>query len=297
MICSETDLIDLIDASLLDQLFDAVVILDADRRVRFWNAAAEQLTGHAREQILGKCCCEDILVDIAADGSRLGSGAELCAETLRDARPRQAQAYVRHRDRHLVPVDLRVLPSTGDASITICILRSTGQSLQETPAGQLPLAESETGLANRKYLDMRLQSRFEEFCRYGWKFGVLLFTMDRYAEIGAEHGSETADRLLKAMARTLAAGLRSFDVLGRWGENEFLAVVPILEYANLFSVGERMRQVVEELYVSTSEGPVGATVSVGATGAAPGDTVEKLLDRARLWMARSRKGGGNRVTF
>lgn len=96
--------------SWLDDLFDAVYVVDKDRRIVYWNKAAEEITGYSESEVVGTMCSDNILchVDLA--------GIELCRtgcplhETICDGRKREAVVFLHHKEGHRVPVHIRISP-------------------------------------------------------------------------------------------------------------------------------------------------------------------------------------------
>jgi len=159
------------------------------------------------------------------------------------------------------------------------------------------LIDALTGLSNRRHMEMHLTARLEEFYRHRWGFGVLFIDIDRFKHINDRFGHEAGDRVLRMVGRTLNANCRSFDQVGRWGGEEFLAVIGNIESNRLAEVAERFRILVEHSRLPASQGNVSVTVSVGGAEVSADDSMESLVDRAdrRLYLAK--EAGGNRVSI
>lgn len=273
---------------LLENLYDAVWFIDQDRRITYWNQGAEELTGYRRDQILGKSCCEDVLLHISEDGAHVGTGSFPAAETLRDGKLRQAEVYLRHRQGHLVAVRVRVAPIHDDRGLiggaieVLSDLPSRRRGLEE-----MGLIDPLTHLCNRRYLEMRLETRFDELARYGWTFGVVLADIENHLAIRATYGEQLLESLVQMAGKTFAACLRSFDVVGRWDAHEFLAVVPILQVADLHAIGNRVRSLIEQTCMTTENRTLGVTTRVGVAAAQPGLTPEQLVAMARKNFGRT----------
>jgi diguanylate cyclase (GGDEF)-like protein len=99
------------------------------------------------------------------------------------------------------------------------------------------------------------------------------------------------------VARTLAGSLRNFDAIGRWGGEEFVALVFHVDGARLQRVAERSRALVAGSSLAVDEERLMLTVSIGGALLRPGETAEELLQRADRNMYRSKEAGRNRVTL
>ena len=98
------------------------------------------------------------------------------------------------------------------------------------------------------------------------------------------------------VARNLKHICRPFDVFGRWGGEEFIGLVRNIEGPELIAIGERLRMLIESSRLQQEAGPVGVTVSVGATLAQVGDSLTDLVKRADGLMYRSKNRGKNCLT-
>ena len=87
---------------------------------------------------------------------------------------------------------------------------------------QLAFRDALTGVPNRRYFELKVEQGLEEHRRFGRLYGLLLFDVDRIKQVNDSHGHDVGDAVLKTVARTLVEGLRTVDVVGRWGGEEFL---------------------------------------------------------------------------
>ena len=121
--------------------------------------------------------------------------------------------------------------------------------------------------------------------------------MDHFKKVNDTHGHEIGDEVLRMVARTLGGNLRSVDSFGRWGGEEFIAVITNTSREYLCMVAERSRRLVAESELRAGPHHVRVTVSIGATMAHAGDTIESLVDRADGLLYRAKASGRNRVKF
>lgn len=104
-----------------------------------------------------------------------------------------------------------------------------------------------TGLHNRKYLQERLEEEISRSKRYGTKLSCILFDIDFFKVVNDMYGYEWGDILLKNIANKLSAMIRKEDILTRYGDEEFLLVLPNTSEENAFLFGERFRREVEKM--------------------------------------------------
>ncbi len=104
-----------------------------------------------------------------------------------------------------------------------------------------------TGLHNRKYLQERLEEEISRSKRYGTKLSCILFDIDFFKVVNDMFGYEWGDILLRNIANKLNAMIRKEDILTRYGDEEFLLVLPNTSEENAFLFGERFRREVEKM--------------------------------------------------
>jgi len=104
-----------------------------------------------------------------------------------------------------------------------------------------------TGLHNRKYLHERLDQEISRAKRYGTKLSCLLFDLDFFKVVNDVYGYDWGDVLLKSIADKLKQLVRKEDVLTRYGDEEFLLILPNTSESNAFLFAERFRRDIERM--------------------------------------------------
>ena len=289
---------------LLDQMSDGVYFVDRDRRIQYWNQGAYRLTGYKAEELLGRCCQDDILCHVDMAGKRLcQDGCPLSASIL-DGGPREANVFLRHKQGRRVPVAVRVQPiQAADGSVIGAIEIFNDNSAQLDARrkieamNRLAFLDHLTQLPNRRFLDMSLHTAFSEYLVHQDPFGIMVIDLDGFKAINDTFGHVCGDRALQQVARTLAGALRPTDIVGRWGGDEFLAIAGNVNLETLAMLAERCVALVTETAILTNdEKHVSLSISVGAALVRPGETSRDLLHRADELMYRSKTSGRCRVT-
>jgi diguanylate cyclase (GGDEF)-like protein len=223
---------------------------------------------------------------------------------MEDGCPREAEVFMRHQSGHRVPVSVRASPvRNGGGQITGAVEVFSDNSAKNAAEDKivqlegLALLDPLTGVGNRRHVEIRLQAALGGFERYGWAYGVLFLDVDHFKKVNDTAGHEAGDQVLRMVARTLAGSLRSVDSFGRWGGEEFVAVVTNTTEDDLRVVAERCRCLVEHSALEADTGRIRVTISVGGSMARTGDTTETLMERADRLMYRAKTGGRNRVEF
>jgi diguanylate cyclase (GGDEF)-like protein len=290
--------------SVLDQVQDAVVWLDKDRKVVYWNKAAELMSGIEGAHILGRACYEEPALFVDFGGVNVCRDKCPVAMTLKDGAPRTLEIYLQHKQGFRMPATLRIIPVLKeDGEIIGAVETFTGTSPKVTlPLGlpeleKMGLIETETGIPSKSYLDMTLNTRLEEFQKYGLSFGLIYADIDNYGKILEKYGRFNAGKIVRTVARTLHKNIRFFDIAGRWGTEEFLVVLLNIDDSRLDIVANKLRLLIAESYITTETGMLNATVSMGASLVLRYDTVESLIKRGEQLMMHSKWLGKNRVSM
>jgi diguanylate cyclase (GGDEF)-like protein/PAS domain S-box-containing protein len=286
---------------ILETVADGVYFVDRDRRILSWNRGAERITGFSRDEVVLTSCFENKLRHVDGEGTELCTGQCPLVGSMQDGAARNGQVFLHHKLGHRVPVEISVIPLRGAEGFIVGAVEvfrdvssSNGASVIED-LRRMAFLDPLTELGNRRYAEISLDSRLHERARYGWPLGVLFNDVDHFTEINDRHGHATGDEVLRMVARTLRHAARASDFLGRWGGEEFLALLPNATEGDLAATAERFRVLVESSALRFPSGLVGVTASVGATLARPEDTRETVVRRADALMYEAKGGGRNRV--
>jgi len=291
---------------VLDNLLEGVYFVDTDRTITYWNKSAERITGFSASEVLGTCCQNNILNHVDRGGAQLCENGCPVSASIADGRERDLRLYIDHRDGHRLPVRMRVKPVRNDEGDVIGAIETFIDTSAHVAAlekinelREIALLDPLTRLGNRHFTELTIDKRLEEFQRYGWTFGLLFVDIDFFKAINDTFGHRTGDEALKMVATTLRSSLRPFDFAGRWGGDEFVALVVNVAVKDFLAIAERLRCIVHCMSTARIEPdrqPSSFSVSIGATMVRPDDTAISLVERADQLMYRSKDLGRNRIT-
>ncbi len=289
---------------LLDELFDAVYFVDRTRRIQYWNRAAEAMSGFREKDVLGRHCYDNLLCHTNDSGKILCHEACPLQRCMEARERRKADVYLRHKDGHRLSVSVRVSPITNDKGEVIGAVESfldnsSKKNLQRRTdeLNRIAYMDSLTGLVNRRYLEMRLGQADEEFALFKSPFGILMIDVDHFKKINDSFGHAGGDMVLANVAQVLGTNLLATDTIGRWGGEEFVAILPHADASMTRTLADRCRMLIESSAVTIGTKRVSATVSIGATTWEPNDTPSAVLARADAAMYQSKTYGRNLVTM
>jgi diguanylate cyclase (GGDEF)-like protein len=174
------------------------------------------------------------------------------------------------------------------------------RSLEETlvQARTEAATDALTGLTNRGAFDRALASWIDAAATSGTTFALALVDIDDFKTVNDTHGHPVGDRVLVSAARILTGGVRSKDVVSRYGGDEFAVM---LEQMTAAQARQRLSALLESMapsYAYEQNGVTGAvtfSLSVGVTDVHPGDTPEAMVKRADEALYAAKRKGKKRV--
>lgn len=151
-----------------------------------------------------------------------------------------------------------------------------------------------TTLSNRRRLEECLEQKLKESER-GSLFSVIMIDIDRFKTINDTYGHEIGDHVLIHTAHLMRESIRESDILGRWGGEEFLLILPQTSLEGALVIAEQIRT---KIYECTFEHyPQRVTMSLGVSTYHRGDTPNSILRRADNALYRAKNSGRNRVHY
>lgn len=289
---------------IIDNLYDGVYFVDRDRVITYWNKGAERITGYRSEDVVGRSCRDGILNHETAGGEALCTGDCPLAACMADGDVREADVFLHHAEGHRLPVLVRCAPLRDDDG-TIRGAVETFSSELGVRAARQELSELRrsvrtdelTGIGNRGHLEGRLRALIAEYEQRPGEAAVVMVDIDRFKAVNDAHGHAVGDRVLRMVATTLRGNLRSGDAVGRWGGEEFVAILDGVHTTDdLRRVCDKLRTLVACSRLDVEDGSVAVTLSMGATLVRGDDTPASVVARADELMYASKRAGRNLVT-
>jgi diguanylate cyclase (GGDEF)-like protein/PAS domain S-box-containing protein len=290
--------------ALMNNAFDGIYQIDADGRITAWNKGAERITGIRAEQVVGTYCHDNPLKHQNPNRVELREGDLPMLGTLNDGEPRELYGFLKHADGFRISVVIRtfaVRDEKGRIAGAVEIFNDNKILIaayqRSRGVEQTIMIDALTGIGNRTHIEHRITSAIEDYKDTGLIFGILFVDIDHFKDFNDIHGHLTGDKVLRYVANTLKHYLRVTDSCGRWGGEEFIALVLNVKAENLRIVAEKLRSSIEQSVIHENGLDMNLTISIGATLIRPNDTLRSLIQRADRLMYKSKKAGRNRVTM
>ena len=178
------------------------------------------------------------------------------------------------------------------------IFRPLFRRLATTQAELLEAAQTDplTGCMNRRHFIDSATREFERAQRHATATGLLMIDIDRFKAINDTHGHPVGDMAIRAMVAAAVETLRSSDMFGRVGGEEFALMLPETDLPNTMIVAEKLRARLAAARFEAAGTVIGLTVSIGVTVLLPGDhSLFDAIKRADDALYRAKREGRNRV--
>jgi diguanylate cyclase (GGDEF)-like protein len=163
----------------------------------------------------------------------------------------------------------------------------------------LATTDSLTGAYNRRIMSEFLAREAERSLRTDKEFAIILLDLDNFKRINDTYGHPAGDAVLKAVVEIMTRCTRQYDLVGRYGGEEFLVILPEIEKRTAVRTAERIRSRIASEEIGIAGGRrVSVTASLGvACFGEDGRTAEDLLVKADERLYQAKRGGRNAVVF
>lgn len=151
-----------------------------------------------------------------------------------------------------------------------------------------------TGLLNRRAMEYMLDREAQRLQRFGQPYAVMLVDIDHFKRVNDTYGHNVGDEVLCAFARALHTIMRESDVVGRWGGEEFLVLLPDTSPGQALAALDRLRKHLVNLQVAAGEPALRATLSGGVAAHDAHATLDRTIERADQALYAAKTAGRDR---
>ena len=276
-------------ADVLSQVSDAVVALDVDGRVTYWNDAAERLHGVAADAALGRPLDDVIHYELP------DADVDLSPQDLIESGSHDALIYIRpDGERRYVSVSSSTLRSAeGEAQGLLAVTRDvTARREMALRLQHQATHDALTGLPNRSAFGDRIAAALAA----GDPFGVLFLDLDRFKGVNDTLGHDAGDRLLVAVAERMRDAVGEAGLVARFGGDEF-GIVAEADAAGVQALAGRVLDAIAQP-VNVGERTLTPHASVGTVASAERyDAADELLRDADTAMYEAKRSGRGRAAL
>ncbi len=294
-----------IDASfhsrLLDNMYDAVVFLDAEGKIKLWNHGAERLTGIAGTSLSQQRWSPDVLKMVDEKGQPVSAADCPVLSALQSGVQSLRRLAICGRTGHQVAVDTHAIPVfAADGAVVGAILllhdASSETSLEQRCQSLHEKATRDplTQVANRAEFDRVHEMFVEAHQQQQVPCSLLMCDLDHFKSVNDTYGHQAGDEAIKSVTVLLKGACRPGDLVARYGGEEFVMLCADCDNAAAARRAEQVRLALAQMPQPKLNGhPI--TVSFGVTEIQPGDTAETMLRRADRALLMAKAKGRNTV--
>jgi diguanylate cyclase (GGDEF)-like protein/PAS domain S-box-containing protein len=300
-------------------------VLDRTHKVIFWNTACEALTKVQASEVIEttdawkgfylykRPCLADLILD--------GSGPDM-SEYYSVSRPsdflfsgRHAEDWLTMRDGKERYMLFDAVPVLDAAGATVAVIETLFDDTQNKMAQrerlllnaeliksndklkELALKDPHTALYNFRYLESAIESEYERSKRQAQSLSVMMIDLDYFKSINDVYGHQFGDYILKLVAIRLRRTVRTYDIVIRYGGEEFVIICPGSDRQDATHLGQRILEEFNSRTLGNDEYAVRIKLSIGIASF-PEDSASKgmaLVDLADRILNRVKESGGNKV--
>ncbi|MDD2336338.1 MAG: diguanylate cyclase [Geobacteraceae bacterium] len=196
-----------------------------------------------------------------------------------------------------------LISAIGIVALIFAIIRFISQAfIKELKLAEQKLIEMAsrdflTGLLNRREMYNRLASEVSRAGRNDKPLSVIMIDIDFFKKLNDTYGHSMGDTVLKELSCKLQETLRKYDIICRYGGEEFLVVAPDATSDEARNLAERIRSIAQKIVIpyGSNATPVSISISAGVSQYIEGEDVEKTISRADAALYRAKGAGRNRV--
>ncbi len=152
-----------------------------------------------------------------------------------------------------------------------------------------------TGLYNRRECDILFRHEMERANRLNTPLSVGLIDLDHFKQVNDTYGHAAGDEVLRRTARLFRENLRTMDIVGRWGGEEFIVMLPEMAIDQANITGNRLLQALAATDIDAGSALIKITATIGITQLLPGDKMDEIISRADAALYKGKEAGRNRV--
>lgn len=273
--------------NLIANLYEGLFIVNSALEITFWNEAATKITGYTEKEVVGKKLKDSGLVHTDKHGNRISGEEGPLGEAISEGIPCEKELYIHHKKGHMLPITARIAPLKSPSGELLGGLElfadvSSFEAIREQfrELEKLALIDPLTQIPNRRFLETQIRARLEEHKRFQAPLGMLFIDIDDFKSFNDEYGHNAGDKLLRTIATTLVSSTRSYDMVGRWGGEEFLGIFPNTGGDILKKVSSRLQKLIALSTIEIDGKELSVTGSCGVAEASGRDTLESFVERA-----------------
>ncbi|HAI13721.1 MAG TPA: hypothetical protein DCM28_18590 [Phycisphaerales bacterium] len=275
--------------SILGSINDGVYIVDTERRVLYWNTAAEQITGYKSSEVVGKHCMDNILNHIDDQGCSLCQKKCPLAFVMQDGKKRDMDVYLHHRNGFRLPVKVRATPihsTTGKIIACVEIFQlqldaiSTMDRLNQIENSSH--IDSVTGLPDWHYFRQELINNITTQTTSQPRSCMISFQLEHFKTLEQQHGQQLIDQAMQIISKCLTANCKIHDTIARIDSDHLALLTLATDADHARQIAGKFQNLLCQCTCAIPNGRINLSVTSQATMIKIDESVHGLLSRLNL---------------
>ena len=278
-------------AKALELTDDMVFITDANGIIEYVNDSVLVKTGYERSELIGN------KTNIFKSGKQTDAFYQELWKTILSGKNYNSIIIDKAKDERLYYADLKITPLFDEKNETIQNFVATSTDVtsrikMEEKLKKLATIDSLTQIYNRYEIDNAIKMKIARYRRYKETFCLLMFDIDHFKSVNDTYGHDAGDRVLKALSHLVSNHIRTTDIFGRWGGEEFMILLENTKKEESFVIAEKLRQSVEAAVIDTK---YKITISIGVAQYEEPESKEELVKKVDKALYRAKENERNQV--
>jgi diguanylate cyclase (GGDEF)-like protein/PAS domain S-box-containing protein len=287
-------------SSIVEQFEDAIVAIDGHHNITLFNEGAQRIFGFSPDEVLGKHLNmllperfhlqHDLMIEEFGASGKVTKGIQ----------QRTRQIFGRRKDGSEFAASV-FIANIGSGKLQpayAAVVRDISEN-KKTEDELLRLAATDplTGAFNRREFTSLADQESQRANRYNRPLAIMMLDLDHFKKLNDTYGHAAGDKALQRFTTLCCNALRTVDVFGRWGGEEFVTLLPETDAEGAVIIAERLRKIVSQNMLVYNNQKISFTTSIGIAQYRSGElTVEGPLSRADSAVYDAKKAGRNRIS-
>jgi len=278
---------------------EAIVIIDRNSEIVFFNEGAEKVFGYIGSEIVGQKLDTLLPERFHIQHDMMIHEFGNSETRVKHADERHRQIYGRRKSGEEFVASASIFDlSHGDQKFYGALVRDISKN-RKTEEELLRLASTDplTGAFNRREFTAIAEREALRANRYHHPLSVLMLDLDHFKRLNDTYGHSAGDKALQRFTMICTNVLRNVDVFGRWGGEEFVALLPETDIQGATVIAERLRKLTADNLLTYNDHKISFTASIGIAEFKDGETsIDGVLSRADNAVYDAKKAGRDRIS-
>jgi diguanylate cyclase (GGDEF)-like protein/PAS domain S-box-containing protein len=285
--------------TMVEHIEDGIIIIDRDHNISYYNEGARRIFGYTPSEAVGRgldlLLPERFHLQHDMHIQEFGSGQTMSKHMGHRAR----QIFGRRKDgsEFVASVGIVKLGTKSDPYYGALVRDISENKKTEEELLRLAATDPLTGAFNRREFTALADREALRSQRYHHPLSILMLDLDHFKRLNDTYGHAAGDKALQRFTTLCCNALRNVDIFGRWGGEEFVALLPETTADGAAIIAERLRKMVADTVVNFNDHKITFTVSIGIAQYRDGEvSVDAPLSRADTAVYDAKKAGRNRIS-